>query len=81
MVVALVLDMEFHVAFPHKVGVLGKHNITISENKIFPGLFYLGQKVFGLQELRPVVILYDSITTDMVGHQMLHVELLPQHRL
>ena len=34
MVVTLVLDVEFHVAFAHKVGVLGKHNIIISENNI-----------------------------------------------
>ena len=44
MVVALVLDMEFHVAFPHKVGVLGKHNITISENKILRAYFTLDRK-------------------------------------
>ena len=44
MVVALVLDVEFHVAFPHKVGVLGKHNITISENKILRAYFTLDRK-------------------------------------
>ena len=44
MVVALVLDMEFHVAFPHIVGVLGKHNITISENRILQAYFTLDRK-------------------------------------